>query len=139
MSILTQEQPMPYVKVKTKGQVTIPTEFRRDLNLKEGDLLEALVVDRYDEEWAKNVLKEAIEEGKRTPKTKEEDAEERCLLAQGARQAKKLGITEGEVDRIVYAVGTSRARRMIVRRPIVLATLRKCGAHFFLPLPPLRR
>jgi AbrB family looped-hinge helix DNA binding protein len=95
---------MPYVKVKTKGQVTIPTEFRRDLNLKEGDLLEALVVDRYDEEWAKNVLKEAIEEGKRAPKTKEEeDAEERRLLARGARQAKKLGITEGEVDRIVYA------------------------------------
>ena len=43
MSILTREQPMPYVKVKTKGQVTIPAEFRRDLNLKEGDLLEALV------------------------------------------------------------------------------------------------
>lgn len=116
MSILTREQPMPYVKVKTKGQVTIPAEFRRDLNLKEGDLLEAVVerggivlkpktvVDRYDEEWAKNVLKEATEEAKRNPKTKEEeDAEERRLLAQGARQAKKLGITEGEVDRIVYA------------------------------------
>lgn len=107
---------MPYVKVKTKGQVTIPAEFRRDLNLKEGDLLEAVVerggivlkpktvVDRYDEEWAKNVLKEATEEAKRNPKTKEEeDAEERRLLAQGARRAKKLGIKEGEVDRIVYA------------------------------------
>lgn len=116
MSILTREQPMPYVKVKTKGQVTIPAEFRRDLNLKEGDLLEAVVerggiilkpktvVDRYDEEWAKNVLKEATEEDKRTPKTKEEeDAEERRLLARGARQAKKLGITEGDVDRMVYA------------------------------------
>ena len=34
---------MPYVKVKTKGQVTIPAEFRRDLNLNEGDLLEAVV------------------------------------------------------------------------------------------------
>jgi AbrB family looped-hinge helix DNA binding protein len=116
MSILTREQFMPYVKVKTKGQVTIPAEFRRDLNLKEGDLLEAVVerggivlkpktvVDRYDEEWAKNILKEAAEEGKRAPKTKEdEEAEERRLLALGARQAKKLGITEGEVDRIVYA------------------------------------
>jgi AbrB family looped-hinge helix DNA binding protein len=52
---------MPYVKVKTKGQVTIPAEFRRDLNLKESDLLETLVerggivlkpkivVDRYDD------------------------------------------------------------------------------------------
>jgi AbrB family looped-hinge helix DNA binding protein len=107
---------MPYVKVKTKGQVTIPAEFRRGLNLKEGDLLQAsvarggivlkpkTVVDRYDEEWAKNVLKEAREEEKRNPKSKEEeDAEERRLLALGARQAKKLGITEGEVDRLVYA------------------------------------
>jgi AbrB family looped-hinge helix DNA binding protein len=116
MSILTREQPMPYVKVKTKGQVTIPAEFRRDLNLKEGDPLEAVVerggivlkpktvVDRYDEEWAKSVLKEATEEDKRAPKSKEEEgAEERRLLARGARQAKKLGITEGEVDRMVYA------------------------------------
>jgi AbrB family looped-hinge helix DNA binding protein len=84
---------MPYVKIKTKGQVTIPAEFRRDLNLKEGDLLEALVerggillkpktvVDRYDEKWAKNLLKEAQEEAKRNPKTREEeDAEERRFL-----------------------------------------------------------
>jgi AbrB family looped-hinge helix DNA binding protein len=107
---------MPYVKIKTKGQVTIPAEFRRDLGLAEGDLLEAVVdrggillkpktvVDRYDEQWAKRVLKEAKEEAKLIPKTREEeDAEERRLLALGARQAKKLGITEEEVDNIVYA------------------------------------
>jgi AbrB family looped-hinge helix DNA binding protein len=106
---------MPYVKVKTKGQVTIPAEFRRDLNLKEGDLLEAVVerggivlkpktvVDRYDEEWAKNVLKEATEEAKRAPKTKEEeDAEERRLLALGARQAKKLGIKPQDAEKLVH-------------------------------------
>ena len=113
MSILNQ-QPMPYVKIKTKGQVTIPAEFRRDLNLKEGDLLEALVerggillkpktvVDRYDEEWAKNLLKEAQEEAKRNPKTRdEEDAEERRLLELGERQAKKLGIKPQEAEKIV--------------------------------------
>ena len=113
MSTLTQ-QPMPYVKIKTKGQVTIPAEFRRDLNLKEGDLLEALVerggillkpktvVDRYDEEWAKNLLKEAQEEAKRNPKTKkEEDAEERRLLELGELQAKKLGIKPQEAKKIV--------------------------------------
>ena len=115
MSILIREQLMPYVKVKTKGQVTIPAEFRRDLNLKEGDLLEAVVerggivlkpktvVDRYDEEWAKNVLKEATEESKRAPKTKEEeDAEERRLLALGARQAKKLGIKPQDAEKLVH-------------------------------------
>jgi AbrB family looped-hinge helix DNA binding protein len=113
MSTLTQ-QPMPYVKIKTKGQVTIPAEFRRDLNLKEGDLLEALVerggillkpktvVDRYDEEWAKNLLKEAQEEAKRNPKTKEEEnAEERRLLELGEHQAKKLGIKPQEAEKIV--------------------------------------
>jgi AbrB family looped-hinge helix DNA binding protein len=113
MPILIREQHMPYVKVKTKGQVTIPAEFRRDLNLKEGDLLEVLVerggivltpktvVDRYDEEWAKNVLEEAAEEGKRqTPK--EEDAEERRLLALGAAQADKLGIKPQDAEKIVH-------------------------------------
>ena len=106
---------MPYVKVKTKGQVTIPAEFRRDLNLKEGDLLEALierggivlkpktVVDRYDVEWAKNTLLEAKEEGKQYPKTlDEEEAEEKRLLALGAAQAKKLGIKPQDADKIVH-------------------------------------
>jgi AbrB family looped-hinge helix DNA binding protein len=115
MSTLIREQHMPFVKVKTKGQVTIPAEFRRDLNLKEGDLLEALVerggillkpktvVDRYDEEWAKRLLKEAEEECKRTPKTPdEEDAEERRLLAIGAARAKTLGIKPRDADRLVH-------------------------------------
>jgi AbrB family looped-hinge helix DNA binding protein len=105
MTTLIREQHMPYVKVKTKGQVTIPAEFRRDLNLKEGDLLEALVerggillkpktvVDRYDEQWAETVLEEAREEAARNPKTPEEEgADERRLLAIGAVQAEKLGI-----------------------------------------------
>jgi AbrB family looped-hinge helix DNA binding protein len=108
------QQLMPYVKIKTKGQVTIPAEFRRDLNLKEGDLLEAVVerggivfkpktvVDRYDEEWAKDLLTEAQEEAKRNPKTpEEEDAEERRLLELGERQAKKLGINPQDAEKIV--------------------------------------
>lgn len=114
-STLVRVQPMPYVKVKTKGQVTIPAEFRRDLNLEEGDLLEAVpvrggillkpktLIDRYDEQWAKNVLREAKEEDKRTPKTREEeDVEERRLLALGAAQAKKLGIKPQDADKIVH-------------------------------------
>jgi AbrB family looped-hinge helix DNA binding protein len=113
MSTMNQ-QLMPYVKIKTKGQVTIPAEFRRDLNLKEGDLLEAVVerggivfkpktvVDRYDEEWAKDLLTEAQEEAKRNPKTpEEEDAEERRLLELGERQAKKLGINPQDAEKIV--------------------------------------
>jgi AbrB family looped-hinge helix DNA binding protein len=106
---------MPYVKVKTKGQVTIPAEFRRDLNLKEGDLLEAVVeggrlvlkpktvVDRYDEQWAKGVLLDAKEEDERRPRAlEEEDAEERRLLALGAARAKKLGIKPQDAEKIVH-------------------------------------
>jgi AbrB family looped-hinge helix DNA binding protein len=112
--IVMNQQLMPYVKIKTKGQVTIPAQFRRDFNLKEGDLLEAVVerggivfkpktvVDRYDEEWAKDLLTEAQEEAKRNPKTpEEEDAEERRLLELGERQAKKLGINPQDAEKIV--------------------------------------
>jgi AbrB family looped-hinge helix DNA binding protein len=113
--LVMNQQLMPYVKIKTKGQVTIPAQFRRDFNLKEGDLLEAVVerggivfkpktvVDRYDEEWAKDLLTEAQEEAKRNPKTpEEEDAEERRLLALGASQAKKLGMTLQDAESIVH-------------------------------------
>ena len=95
MSTLIRTQPMPYVKIKTKGQVTLPAKLRRDLNLKEGDLLEAVVegggiilkpkavVDRYDEKWAEDILREAQEEARRNPKTRqEEEEEERRLLGQ---------------------------------------------------------
>jgi AbrB family looped-hinge helix DNA binding protein len=113
--LVMNQQLMPYVKIKTKGQVTIPAQFRRDFNLKEGDLLEAVVerggivfkpktvVDRYDEELAKDLLTEAQEEAKRNPKTpEEEDAEERRLLALGASQAKKLGMTLQDAESIVH-------------------------------------
>jgi AbrB family looped-hinge helix DNA binding protein len=124
MTTLIQEQHMPYVKLKTKGQVTIPAEFRRDLNLKEGDLLEALVerggillkpktvLDRYDEEWAKNILDEAKEKAAQSSKTpEEEDAEERRLLALGAAQADKLGIRPQDAEKIVHDYRTSTKRK----------------------------
>ena len=106
---------MPYVKVKTKGQVTIPAEFRRDLNLKEGDLLEVVaerggillkpkaVVDRYDEKWAENALREAREEDRKSPQTRrEEEAEEKRLLELGGKQAKKLNIKPQDAEKLVH-------------------------------------
>lgn len=123
MSTLIREQSMPYVKVKTKGQVTLPAELRRNLNLKEGDLLEAVierggivlkpktVIDRYDEEWAKNVLKEAKKEGKR-PKSREEETEERRLLALGARQAKKLRIKPQDAEKLVHEYRKTTQRKI---------------------------
>src|SRR5919197_689937 len=123
-STLIREQPMPYVRIKTKGQVTIPAELRRDLSLEEGDLLEAVVerggillkpktiVDRYDEEWARNVLKEAADEAKRTPKTKEEEeAEERRLLSLGARQARKLRIKPQDAEKLAHEYRKTTRRK----------------------------
>ena len=106
---------MPYVKVKTKGQVTTPAEFRRDFDLKEGDLLEVVaerggillkpkaVVDRYDEKWAENALREAREEDRKNPKTRqEEEAEEKRLLELGGKQAKKLSIKPQDAEKLVH-------------------------------------
>ena len=115
MSTLTRTQPMPYVKIKTKGQVTIPAEFRRDLNLKEGDLMEVLVerggillkpkvvVDRYDEKWAESVLNQVQEEDRQNPKRRqEEEDEERRLLELGAAQAARLNIKPQDAEKLVH-------------------------------------
>ena len=111
---------MPYVKVKTKGQVTIPAELRHDLNLKEGDLLEVLVedggivlkpktvIDRYDEKWARNLLKQAQAQAQSSPHTPEEEAaEEKRLLALGAAQAKKLNIKPQDAEKLVHDYRTT--------------------------------
>jgi hypothetical protein len=66
------------------------------------------VIDRHDEQWAREILKEAKEESKRSPKSRqEEDAEERRLLALGAAQAKKLGIKARE-GRPMLTLGLQR-------------------------------
>ena len=36
---------MPFVTVKPKFQVTIPAKLRRDIDLREGDIMEATLVD----------------------------------------------------------------------------------------------
>jgi AbrB family looped-hinge helix DNA binding protein len=116
---------MPYVKIKTKGQVTLPAEFRRDLHLEEGDLLEAvveqgrivlkpkIVVDRYDEEWAQGILKQAEEEAKKSPKSaEEEEAEDRRFFALMERQAKKLGIKPQDADKIVHEYRKTQQKKV---------------------------
>jgi hypothetical protein len=65
-----------YISTYKTGRLLEASVARGGIVLKPKSL-----VDRYDEEWAKNILKEAREEDKRNPKSKEEDAaEERRLL-----------------------------------------------------------
>jgi metal-responsive CopG/Arc/MetJ family transcriptional regulator len=68
-----------------------------------------------DEEWVMQVLREAQEEEKRNPMTDEEAmAISEELMRYGAQQAKKMGITLEDIDRIIHE---ERARRKTTYRP----------------------
>ena len=68
-----------------------------------------------DEEWVMQVIREAQEEEKRNPMTDEEAmAISEELMRYGAQQAKKMGITLEDVDRIIHE---ERARRKTTYRP----------------------
>jgi Ribbon-helix-helix protein, copG family len=68
-----------------------------------------------DDEWVMQVLREAQEEEKRNPMTDEEAmAISEELMRYGAQQAKKMGITLEDVDRIIHE---ERARRKTAYRP----------------------
>jgi Ribbon-helix-helix protein, copG family len=68
-----------------------------------------------DQEWVMQVLREAQEEEERNPMTDEEAmAISEELMRYGAQQAKKMGITLEDVDRIIHE---ERARRKATYRP----------------------
>ena len=68
-----------------------------------------------DDEWVMQVIREAQEEEKRNPMTDEEAmAISEELMRYGAQQAKKMGITLEDVDRIIHE---ERARRKTTYRP----------------------
>jgi metal-responsive CopG/Arc/MetJ family transcriptional regulator len=68
-----------------------------------------------DQKWVIQVLREAQEEEKRNPMTDEEAmAISEELMRYGAQQAKKMGITLEDVDRIIHE---ERARRKTAYRP----------------------
>ena len=68
-----------------------------------------------DQEWVMQVLREAQEEEERNPMTDEEAmAISEELMRYGAQQAKKMGITLEDVDRIIHE---ERARRKTTYRP----------------------
>jgi hypothetical protein len=65
----------------------------------------------YDEAWALKLIREVEEEDRIRPKTQEElDVEDEELLHYGEAQAKKLGIKEKDVPRLVRKRRTERRR-----------------------------
>jgi len=103
MTKLKEESQMPIVRALRYGQVTLPEEFRKTLNIKEGDLLEAelegekivltpKMLFNKDEAWEKvfRVLSEVHEKTKHIPiKEAEKDALELIQEARGREYAQK--------------------------------------------------
>src|SRR5207253_3088330 len=59
--------------------------------------------ERDEERWVMQVIREAQEEERTNPMTTEQLlAEEKRLARYGARQAKKLGIKQKDIDRIIH-------------------------------------
>lgn len=66
----------------------------------------------YDEAWALKLIREVEEEDRIRPQTQEElDVEDEELLRYGEVQAKKLGIKEKDVPRLVRERRAERRRR----------------------------
>lgn len=99
---------MPFVKLKSKGQMTLPIDIRQQLGLDKGDILEAKV------QKGKIVLtpKEVMDRGR-------EVAFER-MEAQAARVAKQLkqeGLTQKDLQRMIDKEAEAvRAERYAKRR-----------------------
>ena len=67
--------------------------------------------EEFDEEWALNVMREGQEEERLHPMSLEESRhEEEKLLRYGAAQAKKMGIKDKDIDRLIHE---NRKRRQI--------------------------
>lgn len=106
------------VTLKNKKPIVVPDAVRRKAGLRTGDQIEFKVSGRVinivpksqsgDEFTSERVMK-IIEEAKKNPMSRRELAVANArLMAYGARQAKKAGIKEGDIPRVIHE---SRSRR----------------------------
>jgi metal-responsive CopG/Arc/MetJ family transcriptional regulator len=59
--------------------------------------------EEFDEEWVMQIVREVEEEDRLHPMTQEElEREDNELLRYGAAQAKKLGIKDKDIDRLIH-------------------------------------
>jgi AbrB family looped-hinge helix DNA binding protein len=106
------------VILKDKKPIVVPDAVRRKAGLRGGDEVEFRVsgraitivpkesgADDYPLEAVARIIKEARER----PVTRRQGAAlDAALMAYGAKQAKKVGIKEGDIPRLIHA---SRSRR----------------------------
>jgi len=106
------------VTLKPKTEITVPKSIRRKAGIKPGDQVEFSVSGRvitiipkdpsrsdYPMETVMRILKEQAQKPMSPRRLAELDTE---LRAYGAKQAKKVGIKERDIPRIIHE---SRARR----------------------------
>jgi AbrB family looped-hinge helix DNA binding protein len=99
------------VTVKNKRPIVVPDNVRRKAGLRAGDQLEFKVSGRVIQivpkppagHYSSELVMQIIEEARRNPMTARELATENSrLMAYGARQAKKAGIKERDVPRVIH-------------------------------------
>jgi bifunctional DNA-binding transcriptional regulator/antitoxin component of YhaV-PrlF toxin-antitoxin module len=107
------------VTLKNKKPLVVPDAVRRKAGLRSGDQIEFKVSGRViniipkppavEDEYSLKTVTQIIEQAKRNPMSSAEfRAENARLLAYGARQAKKVGIKERDITRVIHE---SRSRR----------------------------
>ncbi len=106
------------VTLKNKKPLVVPDAVRRKAGLRIGDRIEFKVSGRIInivpkppaiEEYPSKTVTQIIKEAKQYPMSSAElRAENARLLAYGARQAKKSGIKERDIPRVIH---DSRSRR----------------------------
>ena len=99
------------VTVKNKRPIVVPDAVRRKAGLRTRDQLEFKVSGRVIQivpkppagRYASDLVMQITEEAEKNPMTaKELAAENSRLMAYGARQAKKVGIKERDVPRVIH-------------------------------------
>ena len=102
---------MPFVKLKDRGQMTLPQELRRQFNLSTGDVLEVrakgativltpkAIIDKQEEQAIIRLFQQVQEQERKNPTSVEEFMKEvRRLSRSLAQKAKELGLkTEEDV------------------------------------------
>jgi bifunctional DNA-binding transcriptional regulator/antitoxin component of YhaV-PrlF toxin-antitoxin module len=105
------------VTLKNKMPLVVPDSVRRKAGLRIGDRIEFQVSGRVisivpklpADEYSPKAINRIMDEAKRNPMSRAELlAENAKLLAYGARQAKKAGIDERDIPRVIHE---SRSRR----------------------------
>jgi bifunctional DNA-binding transcriptional regulator/antitoxin component of YhaV-PrlF toxin-antitoxin module len=108
------------VTLKNKKPLVVPDAVRRKAGLRSGDRIEFQVSGRVinivpklpaavEDECTPKVVTQIIEESKKHPMRRAElRAENARLMAYGARQAKKAGIKERDIPRLIHEFRSRR-------------------------------